>query len=208
LLSKCLGMQWGWNHNPVVGKWSLTENPGHLRLYSASVTENFRMARNTLTQRLFAYYSDSTLTVGTVKMDISEMKDGDVAGLGLLQNPFAYIAAKKHGAQTFLVMVNDGEPVDSLEIDASTIYLQTDPKFGTGAAVYYNGYVAPGTRKAHFYYSFDNENYYRLGNELRMEFDLSVFTGNKISLFNYSTKQTGGYVDIDWFQMKPSFHNN
>ncbi len=30
-----LGMQWGWNHNPDSTKWSLTQNPGNLRLLTS-----------------------------------------------------------------------------------------------------------------------------------------------------------------------------
>ena len=42
-----------------------------------------------------------------------------------------------------------------------------------------------------------------LGNELVMKFNLSIFTGNKFCLFNYATKQAGGYVDFDWFRNQP-----
>jgi hypothetical protein len=34
-----------------------------------------------------------------------------------------------------------------------------------------------------------------------MRFNLSIFTGNKFCLFNYPTKDIGGYVDFDWFRM-------
>ncbi len=54
-----LGMQWGWNHNPDSSKWSLAENPGFLRLETVNVVDSLPKARNTLTQRMFAYYSDS-----------------------------------------------------------------------------------------------------------------------------------------------------
>jgi hypothetical protein len=36
-----------------------------------------------------------------------------------------------------------------------------------------------------------------------MRFNLSIFTGNKFCLFNYATKESGGYVDFDWFRMGP-----
>src|SRR5699024_8354742 len=32
-----LGMQWGWNHNPVDDKWSLSERPGYLRLNAVTI---------------------------------------------------------------------------------------------------------------------------------------------------------------------------
>ena len=199
-----MGMQWGWNHNPVQDKWALEENPGHLRLKTASVTNDLRMARNTLTQRIFAYYSDTLATLGTVKMNLENMKDGDVAGLTVFQDPYGYIGIKQKGDKQLLIMVNNGDPVDSVEIDATEIYLRADPVFGSGAAPLYRGKTTPGTGIARFYYSFDNETYTRLGNELHMQFNLSVFTGNKFGLFNFATKELGGFVDIDWFRMVPS----
>jgi beta-xylosidase len=77
-------MQWQWNHNPVDSKWSLTERKGWLRLHTVNVTNDFKFARNTLTQRMFGPYS-----TGTIEMDIRNMKEGDIAGLCLFQDPYA-----------------------------------------------------------------------------------------------------------------------
>ena len=52
-------MQWGWNHNPDSTKWSLTKRQGYLRLMTATVTSDFKMARNTLTQRPFAKHDQT-----------------------------------------------------------------------------------------------------------------------------------------------------
>ena len=39
-----------------------------------------------------------------------------------------------------------------------------------------------------------------LGGDYRMRFDYrKLFMGTKFAIFNYSTKQSGGYVDVDWF---------
>src|SRR5205823_2355963 len=92
--NKTLGMQWGWNHNPDSTKWSLTRRQGYLRLATAKVVTDLREARNTLTQRAFTYYSDSIKTVGVTKMDVSKMKDGDIGGLAIFQDPYAYIGVK------------------------------------------------------------------------------------------------------------------
>jgi beta-xylosidase len=195
-----LGMQWGWNHNPEPSQWSLTQKQGHLRLSTVKVTNDFRMARNTLTQRMFACYSDSTYTWGTTKMNCSKMKDGDIAGLAVFQDPYAYIAIKKSKKKNYILMVNNGQVIDSVETKKTTIYLRANPFFGSGAAPLYRGKSVEGTGTASFYYSFDNKTYTKLGNELDMKFSLKIFTGNKFCLFNYPTKQLGGYVDFDWFR--------
>jgi beta-xylosidase len=187
--NKILGMQWGWNHNPDPANWSLTKRPGYLRLTTGKIVSNFREARNTLTQRTFTYYSDSLPTAGITKMDVSKMKDGDIAGLAVFQDPYAYIAVRQTGALRHIIMVNNGKAIDSVLLTKSIIYLRT--------------IASNSTAKAIFEYSTDNKTFKPLGDTLSMRFNLSVFTGNKFCLFNYATRQTGGYVDFDWFKMGP-----
>lgn len=188
--SETLGMQWGWNHNPDSTKWSLTQNPGSLRLSAAKVVSNLRDARNTLTQRIFAYYSKTLPTTATSKIELDSMKNGDLAGIAVFQNPYAFIGIKKIDGAQYVVMVNNGITIDSVAVNISTIYLR--------ASAYY------GTSKASFAYSFDNRSFKKLGNDLAMQFSLSIFTGNKFCLFNYATITTGGFVDVDWFRVNTS----
>jgi len=183
------GMQWGWNHNPDSTKWSLTDNPGYLRLSTVKPVNTLLEAQNTLTQRIFAYYSKEVSSTGTIRMEVDNMKEGDVAGLAVFQDPYAYIAVRRTNGINNIVMVNNGSTIESVTTDSSSIYLRAHAHYGTGRAT--------------FAYSFDNQSYSLLGNELAMEFNLSVFTGNKFCLFNYATVETGGYVDIDWFRTDP-----
>jgi beta-xylosidase len=183
-----LGMQWGWNHNPDSTKWSLQERTGFLRLKTMNIVSTLREATNTLTQRIFACYSDTIPTTGAIKLETGAMKDGDMAGLAVFQDPYAYIAVKKDGDLSYVLMVNNGLVMDSVMIHSPVLYLTARAFFGTGKAV--------------FAYSLDNKSYHLLGNELNMKFNLSVFTGNKFCLFNYATRETGGYVDFDWFRQR------
>lgn len=185
-----LGMQWGWNHNPDSTKWSLTRNPGHLRLATAKVVSNLREARNTLTQRIFAYYSKTLATTATSKINSDFMQDGDVAGLAVFQEPYAFIGIKRLNGRQYVVMVNNGKSIDSSAVNSSTVYLQA--------------YANYATSKASFAYSLDNLSFTKLGDELAMRFNLSIFTGNKFCLFNYATTATGGFVDFDWFRVSMS----
>jgi beta-xylosidase len=198
-----LGMEWGWNHNPEPSKWSLEENPGHLRIHAVKVVDSLPKARNTLTQRMFSYYSDSVLTVGTTKMSMDNMKEGDVAGLAVFQDPYGYIAVKKRNGRKYIVMVENGATIDSAEINASSIYFRASALYGSGAAIYYGGEAVPGTGTVFFSYSHDNESFTKVGKAMQMAFKLSVFTGNKFCLFNFPTIETGGYVDFDWFRVIP-----
>jgi beta-xylosidase len=195
-----LGMQWSWNHNPDPQRWSLTERPGYLRLKAASVVDSLPKARNTLTQRIFAYYSDTLASVGTTKMDIRHLKDGDIAGLAILQDPYAFVGVKRTNGKNYVVMVNNGKTIDSSAVTGSTVYLRASAIHGSGAAPLYQGKIAPGSGTATFSYSQDNRSFQRIGDELHMRFNLRIFTGNKFSLFSYATAEPGGYVDIDWFR--------
>ena len=51
-----------------------------------------------------------------------------------------------------------------------------------------------------FYYSLDGKDWKSIGRPVKMIFDYTrVFMGSKFAIFNYATKQLGGYVDIDSF---------
>lgn len=178
-----LGMQWQWNHNPVDSKWSLTERKGWLRLHTVNVSNDFKYARNTLTQRMFGPYS-----TGTMEMDVRNMKDGDITGLCLFQDPYAYVVVRMEGSKKELVMFNSGKIIDSV------------PDF-KGGKIWLRAHAVTITDRASFYFSTDNKSFKKIGNILNMKYQLTVFTGNKFCIFNYATKETGGYVDINWFRM-------
>jgi beta-xylosidase len=182
-----LGMQWGWNHNPDPENWSLTQRPGHLRLRTGKVVDSLTEAPNMLTQRPFAHYDHDIPTIGTTKLEVSGMKEGDVAGLAVFQDPYAYIAIKQEKGSRNLMMVNNGALIASVPAGPDTIYLRA--------------ILSNRTEEASFEYSYDNKEYRQIGNMLAMRFSLTVFTGNKFGLFNFSTEEPGGYVDFDWFTM-------
>jgi len=181
-------MQWGWNHNPDPEKWSFTQRPGYLRLETGKVVDDLREAPNMLTQRPFAHYDKAIPTIGTTKMEVACMKDGDIAGLAVFQDPYAYIAVKQEKGIRSFIMVNNGEEIASVPA-------------GSAATIYLRAILSNATEEASFEYSNDNKEYKRIGNNLNMQFNLTVFTGNKFGLFTYATADPGGYVDFDWFTM-------
>jgi beta-xylosidase len=182
-----LDMQWGWNHNPDSTKWSLKARPGYLRLMTGQLAADLTEARNTLTQRLFAKRNQQVPTNAVIKIGVAHMQNGDIAGLAVFQNPYAYIAVKQVDNTQYIVMVNNGKDIDSVATTKPVIYLRA---------------IASNAGKiARFEYSFDNKTFIPLGNELNVQFSLRIFTGNKFCLFNYATKKSGGYVDFDWFRV-------
>ena len=85
-----LPLVWQWNHNPINELWSLQERKeGFLRLKTGRVVDNFLSAPNTLTQRTVG--PEST---GITALDISNMKEGDRAGLAILQKTYGLVGVK------------------------------------------------------------------------------------------------------------------
>jgi beta-xylosidase len=110
---RALPLVWQWNHNPDNSLWSVTARKGYLRLSTGRIDTNFLAARNSLTQRTIG-----PVCSGTVSLDISKMKDGDFAGLGLLQQNYGLAGVKITGDSKAIVMINasTGKPVEAQKI--------------------------------------------------------------------------------------------
>ena len=211
-----LGMQWEWNHNPDNTAWSLTERPGYLRLYTSGVVDEsgdtklnaFLQARNTITQRMFSYdkegASTSTDTYGTVCLDVSHMKEGDVAGLCVFQDPYAYIGVRVIDGKKKVVYYRAPwwEPKadwqTNVDVDEHYKVFSTTTE-SHGDKIYLRAVANFNTNKVKFYLSWDGKTWMDSKQETEMRYTLKIFTGNRFAIFNYATQQNGGYVDVDWF---------
>ena len=176
-------MQWGWNHNPDSAKWTLSKRSGYLTLSTATVAADLKEARNTLTQRIIGPASTAT-----VKIDVTNMKEGDLSGLAVFQDPYASIGIKSGNGSKYLVVQNNGTITDSVLLKSEIVYLRI--------------HAACKDNTATFSYSPDNLSYITLGSVFVMQYKLSIFVGNRFCLFNYATKALGGSVDIDWFRVE------
>lgn len=200
--SMTLGKQWGWNHNPVPEAWSLVERPGYLRLHTPNVTTDLRFARNSLTQRIMGLNAEgstkNTNSYGTIKLDVSGMMEGDVAGLSVFQDPYSFIGVTvRNGVKKLIYMqANADQNWATSETLGATLKSDT---------IYLRSIVNFSTSKCDYYYSYDNTHWSKFGNQMSMRFQLSVFVGQRFYIFNYATRQTGGYVDVDWFSTETSF---
>ena len=183
-----LVLQWQWNHNPDNRYWSLKQRPGFLRLTTSRIDNNFEQVRNMLTQRTFG-----PVCSGTVAVDVSNMNDGDVAGLAVLQKQYGIVGVKMTGTAKSIVMISaeSESPVElaSVPLTQRTVYLKVDCNF------------EKRTDKAYFYYSLDGKLWTTIGKPLQMSYSLAYFVGYRFALFNYSTKVAGGSVDFDYFRI-------
>lgn len=185
-----LGLSWQWNHNPDNRFWSLTDRPSHLRLTTGSIATSIVDARNTLTQRTYGPAS-----AAAISLDVSAMKDGDVAGLSAYQRKYGYVAVEMAGGARRLVMRRadrDGDAAFTsapVPLTTPTVLLRVDVDFRDAAD------------RASFAYSLDGAAWTPIGDDLAMEYSLDHFTGYRFAIFCYATAETGGHVDVDWFRV-------
>jgi beta-xylosidase len=141
---------------------------------------------------------------GSVKLDLSKMRDGDVAGFAAFNDETCGLFIKKNGKKLTLqlnelsVKLSQREKavesvtektVEELKYSANEVWLRIDADFRPGVG-----------DKAKFYYSTDGTEWAQLGDEYKMRFDWQrFFMGSKFAIINYATKRLGGWIDVDAF---------
>jgi len=184
-----LALVWQWNHNPDNTLWSLKDRKGFLRLKTGRIDNNFVLARNTLTQRTIGPTSSASVLV-----DVSQMKEGDFAGLSALQRDYGLVGVKVEDGQKSIVMIKNDKDKSSeiqrIPLNQNKIYFRIDCDFTNKKD------------EANFFYSLDEKVWKPIGETLKMKYTIPHFMGYRFGLFNYATKNTGGYADFDWFRIK------
>lgn len=183
-----LPLVWQWNHNPVKALWSVNQRKGFLRMTTGRIDTSFVQARNTLTQRTIG-----PVCSGSTCLDVTKMKDGDFAGLALLQRRFGQVGVKVDKDKKSIVMVNVENKwpveVESIPLTQKMVYLKAECDF------------RDKTDTAHFFYSLDGNSWIEIGSTLKMEYSLAHFMGYRFGLFNYAAKEIGGSADFDYFHI-------
>ncbi len=192
---RALPLVWQWNHNPDNSLWSVNARKGYLRLTTGRIDTSFLFARNSLTQRTIG-----PVCSGSASLDVSNMKDGDFAGLGLLQKNYGLLGVRVEADKKVIVMINatTGKPVEAatLPLNQQTIFFKAECDFTDKKDV------------ANFFYSLDGKKWMPIGTQLKMAYTIPQFIGYRFALFNYATKSTGGFADFDYFHISDSIGNN
>jgi beta-xylosidase len=167
-----LPLVWQWNHNPENTLWSVTKRRGYLRLTTGRVDTLFVQARNTLTQRTFG-----PVSAGIASIHVTNMKEGDFAGLALLQKKFGQVGVKFSNGVKSIVMVNGSGriPVEAqaVPLTQEIVYLKAECDFRDKTDIGY------------FFYSLDGKTWLPIGSQLKMEYSMPHFMGYRFGLFNY-----------------------
>ena len=176
-----LGVQWEWNHNPVDANWSLATNPGFMRLQPLPATD-FLAARNTLTQVLHG-----PTAVITARMEVAGMRDGQRAGLGMLQVQPSWIGVVQTAGVKRLTWSSAGAQISGPVVEGLCLEMRLNVSNETGS----------------YEFSLDGgKTFTRLGEPAKLRF--SWWKGARPALFSYTTSgDAGGFVDFDWFYVAP-----
>lgn len=178
---------WQWNHVPVDDKWSLSARRGYLRLNTLPAP-HFLLARNSLTQRVVGPAS-----VATTVLDASGLKDGDEAGLALLNIPYATLGVVREGGR-YRLRWYDQSGNRTLE------QLLPGPRVWLRVAGDYDA------ETARFHYSGDGRTFRPIGEELRLAYQLKTFQGVRYALYAFNTRgANGGHADFDAFTLDEPF---
>ena len=76
-------------------------------------------------------------------------------------------------------------------LNSDKVFLRIDADFNLGKDL------------ANFSFSTDQKNWTEMEKDYKMIFDYRrFFMGSKFAIFNYATKNLGGYIDVDFFDYK------
>lgn len=184
---------WQWNHNPKKDYWSFTANPGFLRLTTDTTAENICYAHNSLTQRTMAPEFESE-----IKLNTDHMKPGDYAGLCAMADHYGMVGVlcDKNGNR-YIYQAN-AEFKTTFEAPNETV----ETPLAKGQDVYLKIKYDFNANSALFFYSMDGENWTSIGKKFPLGFSTTTtFMGTRSWLFNYATKEAGGYVDFDYYHI-------
>jgi len=174
---------WQWNHNPDDGKWELNKKRGSLRLHTLPAT-NFLWARNTLTQRVIG-----PVSIATAVLDASHLKSGDMAGLGILNIPYATLGMIKN-KNGYILRFFDQHRHKTIDknLASGKVLLRITGNFDEDIA--------------QFSYSTNGNSFINVGDSIRLPYQLKTFQGARYALFAFNTgEKKGGYADFEDFRV-------
>jgi beta-xylosidase len=187
-----LGPQWQWAANPAPGWYSLTDNPGHLRLFTQVVPESdgyVRAAGAILTQKTPA----SHFTVDT-RVRLHGAVDGDRAGLIVNAMQFTWVGLRRSGGRTDLVRTVCG-PFGPRCRETSTVVLADAPDtVYLRMAMNENAFVG-------FSYSLDGRTFKPAGDAFPVT--RGTWVGAQVGLFSVGARARTqpSFLEADYFNV-------
>lgn len=172
-----LHLQWQFNHNPANDRWSLKERKGWLML-EALKADKLRDSRNMLTQKCIGYEG-----VASTEMDMSELADGQRAGLFCAGHVYKSIGVLKENGKRYLYFEDNGNVEKVKEL--------------SGRKVWFRVTMNARTNQHQLAYSIDHKTFVSCGEPYMLHF--GDWKGARVGLFSYNTLKEGGKAYFNGF---------
>lgn len=191
-----LGLQWQWNANWKADWYSLSANPGHLRLYSQFDEVSAEKKSLWPTASLLLQKIPAPEFSVTTRLILNGSTTGDRAGLLVYGYHYGWIGLRKEGDKTQLVYANC---YDAMSDRAERIRFREDV---TTDSVYLRVEMRE-EGKAEFSFSLDGKHYRTVSGLFRA--DRGRWVGGKIGLFSSSdvSSDPERYGDFEFFVVNP-----
>ena len=192
--------RWQFNHEPDLSLIRHDTDRGTVEIRTGRLSTNLVQARNILTQRT-AYPGSRA----RVSLDASGLREGDYAGICLLESAYAFLAVTRREGKLQLVMARreinvpsiwgireDLEPAEEMAVqkpDGASVILSAEALFA-------------GMKDEARFYVCDGDTEKPIGPAVKLKFLLDHFTGVRFGLFLFSTKETGGTAVFSDFRME------
>jgi len=196
--------RWQFNHEPDLTLVSRDAEAGSVTVTTDKICKNVVQAKNVLTQRTTFPGCAAEVTV-----DASALKEGDYAGLALMESAYAFVALTKRDGELYVVMKNrkapdgiwgerhDQEAGDEwAAVKVAPSMLSADGKSVTLRAETDFAYMKD---EANLFFVEDGEKT-PIGPTSKLRFKLDHFTGVRFGLFIYATKEVGGSATFTNFR--------
>lgn len=187
-----LGLQWQWHANPKKEWYSLSQNPGNIRLYAV---KNFTQQGNLwYVPNLLLQKFPSPAFTATAKIDFTSDLEREKCGLVIMGTEWAYISIVSEKNQKF-VRVNNGafNKCDDITRETGSATVQGNSCFLR--------VVVNDKGNCRFGFSTDNKIFTELGETFTVKPGLWI--GAKVGVFciNPNIEESRGYADVDWFRI-------
>lgn len=183
--SPTLGLQWMWNFQPRNNMWSLTDNPGFLRLYAFRPIKvnQPEFAGNTILQRSYR----NTKTQAIAKIVVTGMENGQISGLlhaaGSQMTGIGISQQNDHQNLTWF-LGHEYQKITVLSNKIEYIWFKSEWNFDF---------------QNQFSYSLDGINYINAGPITQLLG--KDYRGDSIGFFNYNNEADKGYIDIAYIHI-------
>jgi len=194
-----LKLQWQWNHRPDIERWKILEEGG-LAITSGKICANITHAKNILTQRCMYPKCEAEVLV-----DGTELKDGDIAGICILQGFYSFVGITKDTGAYYIVKYIRPANSSKGNMNESDYYpgqlVEKIKADGPVQRFCVKTLFEDLQDRVDFYYVKEHK-YVKVGMTNGMKFMLDHFVGARFGLFVFSTKKTGGTAVFKDFEYR------